>query len=323
MPQERHSESFLRSIALTPAGIELMTGYLHPWYAFSLQGFGAPLELSASGGWLLTRPIPSSDRRDAMGCYPLFCCRHWCHLREDLEANREHLVTVALVTDPFGDFDESLLRRCFDRVIPFKVHFVADLTKPIESYTSARHRKYAHRAQRRLCIEVCANPLIHLDRWVELYGALAKKHGITGIRAFSRQAFARQLVVPGMVMFRAVADKETVGLDLWYVQGEVAQGHLAAFSPRGYELHAAYGLKLAIMEYFKDKVRWLNFGGGAGLDKDAGDGLTAFKRGWAGETRMAWFCGRILQTERYLEILRQRGLCDGNYFPAYRQGEYA
>ena len=162
-----------------------------------------------------------------------------------------------------------------------------------------------------------------MDKWCELYGHLAQRRGITGVRAFSRETFSRQLAVPGMVMFRAAADAETVGLDLWYVQGDVAQGHLAATSQLGYELHAAYGLKLAILEYFKGKVRWLNLGGGAGLDSAANDGLTAFKRGWASGTRTAWFCGRVLQPERYAEILRQRGLKEGDYFPAYRAGEFS
>jgi hypothetical protein len=300
-----------------------MTGYLHPMYAASLQEFGTPLELPASGGWLLVRPIPDSDLFDAIGCYPLFCCHHWERLHEDLETCRENLVSVALVVDPFGDYNEPLLRASFDRVRPFKTHFVVDLEKPIESYTSATHRKHARRARRELAIELCANPLTYLDTWVELYSSLAQRRGITGIRAFSRSAFERQLAVPGMVMFRAVRGTETAGLSLWCVQGDVAQGHLAATSALGYELHAAYALKLTIIEYFKGKVRWLNLGGGAGLDNTANDGLTAFKRGWSSETRTAWFCGRIFQPERYREILLQRGLADGGYFPAYRIGEFS
>ena len=68
---------------------------------------------------------------------------------------------------------------------------------------------------------------------VGLYAHLTERHGITGIRAFSRAAFARQLAVPGLVMFRAAAAGETVGLHLWYVQDDVAYGHLGATSPRG------------------------------------------------------------------------------------------
>jgi lipid II:glycine glycyltransferase (peptidoglycan interpeptide bridge formation enzyme) len=123
-------------------------------------------------------------------------------------------------------------------------------------------------------------------------------------------------------MFRASEGGQTIAMDLWYVQGDVAQGHLAAMNARGYEVQAAYGLKLAVIEYFTGKVRWLNLGGVAGLDATANDGLTAFKRGWAGQTRTAWFCGRVLQPERYQEILRARNLTENSYFPAYRAGEF-
>jgi hypothetical protein len=299
-----------------------VTGYLHPRYAGSLAEFGMPLPLPESGGHLLARQIPGTEWQDAMGCYPLFCCQHWTRLPEDIEDLRDGMVSVALVADPMGNYDEPLLRRCFDHLVKFKEHFVADLSQPLESHSSATHRKFARRAQRRMSIEVCANPVDYLDAWTELYGHLVRRHHLSEIKAFSKDAFAQQLAVPGMVMFRASEGDETIGMDLWYLQGDTAQGHLAAMNERGYELQAAYGLKLAVIEYFTGKARWLNLGGGAGLDVAATDGLTAFKRGWAGQTRTAWFCGRILQPERYQEILRQRNLNPGGYFPAYRAGEF-
>ena len=84
-----------------------MTGYLHPEYAGSLSEFGKPQLLPRSGGQLLVRQIPNTDCVDAMGCYPLFCCRDWDQLPEDIEGLREQLVSVALVTDPFGNSDRS------------------------------------------------------------------------------------------------------------------------------------------------------------------------------------------------------------------------
>ena len=44
---------------------------------------------------------------------------------------------------------------------------------------------------------------------------------------------------------------------------------------------------------------------------------TAGQRGFAG-----FFCGRVLDPSRYDEILRERGLRQTDYFPAYRQGEF-
>lgn len=71
--------------------------------------------------------------------------------------------------------------------------------------------------------------------------------------------------------------------------GGVAQGHLVAMNSRAYELHAGYALKLAIMQYFKGRLRWLNLGGIPGSDhgNQAGAGLAAFKRGWTNDVRTA------------------------------------
>lgn len=258
-----------------------------------------------------------------MGVYPYLCCRNSREVGSDLASLRNRFVTVTLVTDPFGGYEESWLREHFDLVTAFKSHFVVDTTLPLEEFSSVTHRKFARRAQRQLTIERCAEPSEMLQIWLELYQCLIERHQIKGMRAFSREAFRRQLTTPGMVMFAARQNNETVALDLWYVQGDVAHGHLAAMNARGYETHAAYGLKLAIFEYFRGKVRWLNLGGGAGLDANAGDGLTAFKRGWASGTRMAWLCGRILQPQRYQQINHELQLPTTRYFPAYRQGEFA
>ncbi len=305
-----------------PPNAAAATGYLHPGYAESLAEFGLPLALPRSGGHLLLRPIPGTDAHDAMGCYPLCCCRDWAGLRADLAELRDQLVSVTLVTDPFGAYDEVLLRSTFDRVLAYKQHFAADLGKRWEEFTSARHRKYGRKARQQIAVEVCADPGARLEEWVALYAHLTERHGITGLRAFSRAAFARQLAVPGMVMFRATAGGETLSLDLWYVQGEVAQAHLVGTSPRGYELQVSYGLKLFILQYFTGKVRWLNLGAGAGLAASPGNGLTEFKRGWTSGTRPAYLCGLTLNAARYDEISRARGVLPTDYFPAYRKNEF-
>jgi hypothetical protein len=78
-----------------------MTGYLHPGYAESLAEFGKPRPLPRCGGHLVAREIPNTDWMDAMGCYPLFYCRDWTRLREDLEGLCDRLVSEA-DPDPIG-----------------------------------------------------------------------------------------------------------------------------------------------------------------------------------------------------------------------------
>jgi hypothetical protein len=255
-----------------------------------------------------------------MGCYPLFACADWSQLHHDLQALGTDLVSLSLVTDPFGAFDVDYLRGCFDIVTCFKQHFVFDLQQPIERCVAPYHRKYARRALRTLAVEKCDEPVQFIDQWVTLYDTLIKRHQITGLRAFSRSAFEKQMSIPGTVMFTASFQGTPVGGHLWYVQGDVAYSHLSAYSPLGYELRASYALQWFSLSYFADQVRWVNQG--AGIKADGADGLSQYKRGWSTGTRTAYFCGRVLDREQYAAISRTKGTCGTGYFPAYRAGEF-
>lgn len=293
-----------------------VAGYAHPGYAASLSGFGTPRTLPESGGQILERAIPGTPYRDAMSPYPLFVCENWSRLQADLY-DTEGLVSLTAVTDPFGEYDERLLHQCFDVVRPFKEHFVADLTLPANTIVSKHHRYYARKAQEKVRVEECEDPVRFLDEWKKLYEGLVKRHELSGIKAFSRDAFARQLRVPGLLMFRAVAGAETVGMHLWYVSGGVAYSHLAASSDRGYELMSAYALYRFAMEHFAGKVRWLDLGAGAGAGGKTG-GLDRFKKGWSTGTRTAYLCGKVFDRQVYEELSKKN---DTGYFPAYRTGE--
>ena len=172
-----------------------------------------------------------------------------------------------------------IFRRWFDVVIPFKQHYVTDLLCPVTDVIGRSHRRNIHKAHRLVHVDTCQTPLEFLDEWCDLYGRLAAQHGITGLRAFSRAAFEKQLGVPGLVMFRALADDEIVGLHLWYVSDGVAYGHLGATSARGYELIASYALYWYPIQHFRERVRWLDLGGGAGAAE--GGRWT----GWGGSRR--------------------------------------
>jgi len=303
--------------------VSAVTGYLHPGYAESLGEFGAPRGLPESGGWLLERPIPGSGDRDATGCYPLFTCQDWTRLGRDLDGLADRLVSVGLVADPFGQYEVADLERCFpDRFFRFKEHHVIDLGRPPHSYVSAHHQRNARKALDQLQVEGSDVPPA-AEEWERLYSTLIERHSITGISAFSRQAFARQFSVPGLVAFRAISEGETVGMLLWYLQDGVGYYHLGAYSPQGYELRASFALFWKAIHYFAESgLGWLNLGSGAGLGGGDEDGLSRFKRGWATGTRPAWFCGRILNREKYDELVRAHGVTGDDYFPLYRRGEF-
>jgi len=257
-----------------------------------------------------------------MGCYPLFACKDWAQLENDLDDLGPDLVCISLVTDPFGNYIEGDLKTSFTTVIPFKDHFVADLDQSMEQIVSKHHRYYAQRALQRMEVTKVPNPVDYLAEWCTLYDHLISRHKLKGIRAFSKRAFADQLQVPGLVAFRASVDSQTVGMHLWYTQGNIAHSHLSAVNTQGYELMASYALYWQAIHEFAGNVRWLNFGAGAGFHDDDG-GLTRFKRGWATDTRRAYFCGRIFDQATYEKIAAAKGIKGSRYFPAYREGEFA
>lgn len=303
---------------------DLKTGYLHRSYAESLSEFGSPRLLPRSGGWILERKIPGHSELDAVGCYPLFACGDWSQLRSDLESLGQELVSVALVADPFGEYDETYLRGCFGDVVTlFKQHFVVDLSRLPDTFISEHHRRNARKALREVSVEECATPSDFIEDWVRLYEVLVQRRQVRGIAAFSKASFAGQLAVPGSVMLRAVHDGVSVGMLLWYVQGDVAYYHLGAYSERGYELRASFALFSYAMERFASSgLRWLNLGAGAGTFEDAKSGLSRFKEGWATGSRPAYFCGRIFDQEKYDRIVRSENILPTSYFPAYRSGEF-
>ena len=307
----------------------LPTGYGSACYADSLREFGEPILMPQSGGWFLKRPIRGFPQHDGMGCYPMLSCRDWTQLESDLGEVGQELISFSAVIDPFGNHDETLLNRCFpDVMIHFKNHYVTDLSKPPASYLPSRHQRNLKKSLEAVRVERCENPGAFLDDWTRLYGVLIARHSIRGLSAFSRDSFAIQLQTPGLVMFRATREGETVGMILWLVQNDVAYYHLAAYSEMGYESRASFALFWTAIDYFSaNKLRWLNLGAGAGAGTDSTkaqtDGLSIFKSGWATGQRPAWFCGRVFDRTSYDTMVSARNQPPTPYFPAYRKGEFA
>ena len=258
-----------------------------------------------------------------MGCYPLFACQDWSQLARDMQDLEDDLVSLALVTDPFGEYDEPYLRHNFDIVFPFKEHYVADLQHPIDEIVSRHHRYYARKALESIHIETCEEATQYVDEWTALYAVLTDRHNVRGVRAFSRTAFLKQMSIPGLMMFRAIHQGTAMGAALCIVQGDVAYGHLMGISEVGHKLGVSYALYWSNLQYFSGKVRWLDWGGNAGSENDGQDGLSNFKRGFSTGTRSAYFCGRILNPKAYSEIMTAKGIASTGYFPGYRRGEFA
>jgi hypothetical protein len=309
-------------VSVLPIGymncVEGTKGYASREYCESLAEFGEPLQLTASGGWLLKRKISGTPLCDAMGPYPLLACRDWTALAGDLDRLEGTLVSVAAVCDPFGAPDPEQLKSSFDHVVPFKDHYIVDLSLPASKIGSRRHWEYARVAQRTLDVSLVENPLTFTDEWFELYAELIRRKRLTGIKAFSRNAFRALLAMPSVTVFRVSRGQTPLAGQIWMGDEGVAFHHLTAMSAEGYRTRAAFALYAAAIEYFRGRVGYLDLGGGAGLG--AADGLADFKRRWSTGTRATYFCGRVLNRSEY-ERLGQNHQTD--YFPSYRQGEMA
>jgi hypothetical protein len=301
---------------------EILKGYLHPDYADSLAEFGHPRELSACGGWVLVRPIPDFDARDAMGCYPLFVCQDFMKIHDDLEKLKNDLVSLVLVTDPFADIEPQYLMEHFDLAKPFKRHLITTLHNNLELSINKHHRYYARKSLRDLDVEIVAQPEEMLDAWCELYQNLIARHNITGIQAFSRACFERQLRLPGLVMIagRVKSTNEVVGIHLVINQGEFSYSHLAAFSENGYKISAAYGIYWETLNYLKaTNCQYFDLGAMPGLQDDSGDGLSRFKKGWSDNSRLVYLCGKIFNMGQMdLLIKNNSSITKADYFPPYR-----
>jgi len=300
-----------------------LTGYCHSNYALSFSQLGKPRKLPACGGWVIERNIPGTTHSDCMGCYPLFSCKDWGKIHEDLIEIRSEMVSLTLVTDPFAPFDKAYLEKIFNIVKPYKNHFVADLHQDLNSFVNKKHRQKARSALSIMQMEFCNEPLKYLNEWIVLYQNLVKRHSIIGIRAFSNESFHRQLETDGMNIALCRICDEIIAAMLFIVDGDVAYTHLSAFSDKAYNVNASFGLYWGVLNYLKElNVKFVDIGAGSGISQSETDGLIRFKTGWSNTNRMVYLCGCILDGEKYAEVCRLKSIEGNNYFPSYRVGEF-
>ena len=299
-------------------------GYQSKEYAKSFQEVGTPCQLSKSLGWLIIRKIPDCQFFDAMGCYPFMICSDWVHLESDLSEIKDEIITLTVITDPAGNYTKKLLEHIFPELCtPFKEHFVVELQTNWKQSISSNHKRNAQKAVKNIEIEYVDNPHAYIHTWCRLYGNLIKRHKITGITKFSPEAFDQQLRAPGIGAHRAIYNGQTVGMVLWYIHDQHVYYHLGAYDELGYENKVSFAIFIKAFEQFADQgKKQIYLGAGAGLNPQADDGLTRFKRGWANNTRTVYLCGRILNKKKYDLLVKEFGPQQMNYFPAYRSPEF-
>ena len=295
-------------------------GYRSADYAASFAHLGAPLRLAASGGYVLERVIPGMELKDAIGMVPLFDCDDWDALEGDLQALAAAYVSLVLIPTPFCGLDAARMSALFPALVrEYKRHYVVDLDDVWESGVSRHHRYYARRGLKTVTVTRCTgDPSRWTDRWVALYGELARRHGITGIYDLPPSALAAQLTVPGMQLYIAQRHDTVLGMQLWLRDATRAYHHLSAYSDDGYRGRVSYAMVYAALsELAAQGVRKADLGAGAGQGGNGSQGLDTFKAGWTPHVLPVYLCGRVFHEQHYRDLCAG-GRGNGPYFPAYR-----
>lgn len=299
-----------------------MFGYSSELYANSLTEGDAVECLSGCRGQILVRRIGGSNLSDAVSPYPLFCCENWDRLHEDID-QLKGVVSLSLVTDPFGDFEIDLLRGCFPDVMrQFKLHYVVELSDDPSRFVSKHHQRNVCVAVKKVTVREIGNPHEILDAWTKWYEHLKCRHGISGVTAFSKDSFEQQLRVPGIRVFEARHGDQSVGAAIWYVSGSHAYYHLGAWTETGYQQKASFAVFWASLTRFRDEgIQLVGLGAGSGLT-DRPDGLTRFKAGWSNRQLPVYFCGRIIDYDSYRQLsTASEAPSTETFFPAYRRSD--
>jgi hypothetical protein len=291
----------------------------HPYasdaYVRVFEDAAQPLWVPAWGAYVLTRELPGGGGRDALGVYPLAPFGPGADLKAGISWLKDQgLVSIGLVPDPATAPPLAELEAAFGLCMPFKTHQLIDFSRPVEF--TKHHRGKIRRALEKVSVEVV--PLAErLDDWCGLYGNLVDRHDIGGLSAFSRGAFERLAQVDDVMAVAAFFEGEIVSMHLWVDDPATGVGYslLAATSPQGYRLSAAYAVNDVSIRLLSH-LKGLNLGGGAGLASEE-DGLTYFKRGFANDEVQAFFCGAILDAPRYAALSGGR-IQAVPPFPAYR-----
>jgi len=195
-----------------------------------------------------------------------------------------------------------------------------DLGAGAAPHPTKHHRRKLRQARPGVEIAPIAEPAAALEDWIALYDVLVEKHGIKGIRRFSRETFAKQLRVPGVLLIGAHKEGRLLGIDWYYQEADHVFAHLSAYSDEGYALSISYPMMAAAIDHFRSRASVIDLGGAPRLG--AATGVADFKKGWATRTAPAYFCGKALLLRDYLAMNGGIPPEEESFFPFYRRGDY-
>lgn len=290
----------------------------HPFASLSYaRAFGPtsePFDIAPWGAPVLARTIPSSDRRDALNCYPFLPFPQGAELEDGLACLHEQgFVSVVLVTDPLRQPAEDRLVATFTSCRPFKTHYVFDRRLGIDK--SGRRWREVNASREALDIREISYAS-HVDAFIGLYGNLVDTHQIVGTTSFSPAFFRALAGIEGFRAIGAFLEGQLVSMMLFVRFEDTAYAFLAGTSAEGRRHSAHYGLYGFAIERFDD-VRFVNLGGAPGLVDDPRHGIAHVKRKLTNVVMQSYLCGAILDPVAYRSLAGDRAGCV-DFFPAYR-----
>lgn len=292
----------------------------HPYateaYARTLGHIGRPVAVPEWGCSVLARPIRGGGE-DVTGCYPIATMSEDADIAGGLTRLRQlGFVSVTLTVDDFHRPSIRILEQAFDLVRPFKSHFL--VSGGLDAYRPSNHHRYEIKRAMDTVRAIPIDLKAHMAEWRQLYTTLGERHQFGEAHAFSSSSFAALTDIPGVETIGGFCDDKMVSCHIWVRAGDTVHSHLAASSALGYSRRAAYVVNDASVRHFSDS-RIINFGGGAGLNDDADNGLARFKKGFSNAVAPSYICGAVLDAKAYAALSSARTSAGvGDFFPAYR-----
>ena len=283
-----------------------------PEYAAALAYLGEPAVLPGLPWPVILRPIPNSDRVDALGPWPYASPLSPAQVPGALAALRAAgVVTLTAFLRPDQPLDADGLRAAGLGVLVLKPHFVYDVNEPLPA-PSKKTRFNLSAARRRWQVE----PLDLAAEWptlAALHDELAQRRNLSRIARHDARHFERLAAVPGA---GGLCVREGGALvAALVVLGDAASVHFHALlgTELAYRERAFYALYAeALRQWGPQRLLCL---GGVPSSPDA-VGVERFKRRFATSTRPLPMLTAILDAPACVALAARQGA--PGYFPPYR-----
>ena len=195
-----------------------------------------------------------------VGATPCFSASDWGRISSDLRLLENRIVSLTLVTDPFGDFTRESLEEIFHRVRHYKNHLISDLFQSPDTFVSRHHLREWRLAKRVVEVETCERPVDQLDDFEAFYSDLITRHGIKGNSGVFSRRVRDSIFAPGGGAVSGATRGSGCRRTLVVRAGRRGIQSPAASSEQGYRSRAGFALYGHALRWFANRVRYLDLG---------------------------------------------------------------